>query len=664
MLALSDLSGDDMTAGFREYLTAYPIEEERELAFARTWYAAEMARPGCVWTHTLLLPFDVVEQIAGLRQYCHLFVRPSRKHGFEQYRAPLGIEVRAAETESPLETHRAGFAAEVLAELYPENVQAEVPVLLAAPNAAEFEPFVLSLWAQLPAAFRCNFSFSTGSLGFRMWEEKSIDLQVVPRKRWKQIARASERAPAVFYDNADEPNPPTNRQPQWATTLADELFNPSAEFRVLLGTLSAMVQPRRSHLRTLVEVVLTLDGIVRGDDSAEHLVALLGTSFGRSEAPELKRALLGHAGLAGPSLPRAPEQPLLKALLQTDRYEAFSFSELGVASRVASTFLPHRGWSPSALEWLCGAALNPPAESLRRELLADMREDVLLEVFDVDPILAGKILYLAPRHLESSSIWNQRREIQRVCIAVARKLARRRDISAIVGAVVRAPGFGLGEELLQALGVVGVRAALTALNSVLLDGELEMIAAWTEAFRHSMPEVSKWASELTGPLAGRLLEMLSSERDLRVSPIRGVVAKSVIEGIRHEGGIRVASYADPAVASAALFVGLEEPSEDGAELASTVFSTVHAAAMERRLPWKSWRLLEPILPPSKAFSLFDWDHAEKLRRGLADRFVQQAAWPPRLLRAAAGDADTRERIVQYCEGLPNGRVILARASLV
>src|ERR1039457_6141935 len=59
---LTDLSGPRMLQGFETYLTGYPLANG-SYALARTWYAAEMERPGCVWTHVLLLPPDLV---------CHL----------------------------------------------------------------------------------------------------------------------------------------------------------------------------------------------------------------------------------------------------------------------------------------------------------------------------------------------------------------------------------------------------------------------------------------------------------------------------------------------------------------------------------------------------------------------------------------------------------------
>ena len=49
MLASRGLRADE------DYITAYPLKGENKYVFARTWPAPEMSRPGCVWTHSLVL---------------------------------------------------------------------------------------------------------------------------------------------------------------------------------------------------------------------------------------------------------------------------------------------------------------------------------------------------------------------------------------------------------------------------------------------------------------------------------------------------------------------------------------------------------------------------------------------------------------------------------
>ena len=57
LLVMSDVSGPNAQIVSDGYLTGYPLLDCGLYALARTWPAPEMPRPGCVWTHTLLIDF-------------------------------------------------------------------------------------------------------------------------------------------------------------------------------------------------------------------------------------------------------------------------------------------------------------------------------------------------------------------------------------------------------------------------------------------------------------------------------------------------------------------------------------------------------------------------------------------------------------------------------
>lgn len=71
---LSDASGSGM---FTDYISCFPLREDGYYAFAKTWYAHEMERPGCVWTHVLLFRFEDLDYLAGSIDIKDLFARPS-----------------------------------------------------------------------------------------------------------------------------------------------------------------------------------------------------------------------------------------------------------------------------------------------------------------------------------------------------------------------------------------------------------------------------------------------------------------------------------------------------------------------------------------------------------------------------------------------------------
>lgn len=60
MVIMSDASGPGSTIPDSGYITGYPLANSGIYAFARTWAATEKNRPGCVWTHTLLIDFGKI----------------------------------------------------------------------------------------------------------------------------------------------------------------------------------------------------------------------------------------------------------------------------------------------------------------------------------------------------------------------------------------------------------------------------------------------------------------------------------------------------------------------------------------------------------------------------------------------------------------------------
>ena len=70
----------------RDYITAYPLEESPYYVVSKTWYADTMRRPGCVWTHSLLIQEEDLNNISDFNNLLHLFEAPlSDNADFEKY---------------------------------------------------------------------------------------------------------------------------------------------------------------------------------------------------------------------------------------------------------------------------------------------------------------------------------------------------------------------------------------------------------------------------------------------------------------------------------------------------------------------------------------------------------------------------------------------------
>jgi len=89
MLVMSDLSGPGVKPSSDGYLTGYPLEKSGRYVLARTWAAPEMPRPGCVWTHSLIIENADLAKIKSAQALLDAFIRPTVTGAGSFYGTPL-----------------------------------------------------------------------------------------------------------------------------------------------------------------------------------------------------------------------------------------------------------------------------------------------------------------------------------------------------------------------------------------------------------------------------------------------------------------------------------------------------------------------------------------------------------------------------------------------
>jgi len=154
LLVMSDLSGPSFRAGFESYLTGYPLSGGGYYCFARTWYATELRRPGCVWTHTILVAESDIPQIADFRSLLPVMRRPASAVDLEAYVEPLPMPRRPQQPDHIQET----IAAQILLQLCPCDPE---------PAVATSEERISILHRSLSASQWNDIRSSCGTAGCR-----------------------------------------------------------------------------------------------------------------------------------------------------------------------------------------------------------------------------------------------------------------------------------------------------------------------------------------------------------------------------------------------------------------------------------------------------------------------------------------------------------------
>ena len=209
MSAMSDWSGyRDPHNQDHSYITAYPLPESNYYVVAKSWYAYEMERPGCVWTHSLLVDIKGIDSRFDFRMLIPYFHRPE-KDKYGGYNKP--IEVDTSETYSG---HWEGQQLDevslmfILSSLANNAKPFDFKVEL---NTLWYQQLCLSLLQYLTPDMLSHISLSSGGASLRKLDKKYLSMQFVTdcsslsllSPPWKEkLHREDFSGGMIFFVNA------------------------------------------------------------------------------------------------------------------------------------------------------------------------------------------------------------------------------------------------------------------------------------------------------------------------------------------------------------------------------------------------------------------------------------------------------------------------------
>ena len=272
-LVLSDLSGQGATPPQQGYLTGYPLPSMGMYALTRTWLATEMPRPGCVWTHALLIDFSDLAAFDDLR-LLSLFRRPHGSNDRSNYTSAIKLTFAGDMTQTifPPQLREEGSETvtslgHLMAALYsfPND---EVFVF---PGDLQIEQLTILMWLQQWPRLRRNFRFCTWSGSDRSRHSDRFDLQYVPYLK-SQILR-NRNEPVIWVDLTDRQSVGL----EWQNAALDVLEGSrNSPIRKFMWRYGAEAEGGRSSYRPLVRLyqVLEMNGPVDPDMAIDAVKAI------------------------------------------------------------------------------------------------------------------------------------------------------------------------------------------------------------------------------------------------------------------------------------------------------------------------------------------------------------------------------------------------------
>lgn len=275
MALASDLLTSRSLRDDEDYITAYPLKSEHKFVFARTWPAPEMPRPGCVWTHSLVLDYVTVSKIDDAEFIRSLFRRPSIAT-LPMYGAPLTYDIDSLADQQAVVLDR--HAESAIRRVY--GARKTRTINLCGQGSEWDEKAALAIWSQMPPRLRRTVAFCTQS------SSAALPLDADVTINFSSFAGSDMLCPDDEVWRAED------NEHGFRLLAIDLTRRYTTPLRRFLRRYSVDVSDPFGAMPVLAEVFLLLGGADKTEDFAA-VARFLGRAFSsRREAKLLKQDLL------------------------------------------------------------------------------------------------------------------------------------------------------------------------------------------------------------------------------------------------------------------------------------------------------------------------------------------------------------------------------------
>ncbi|MGO9533903.1 MAG: hypothetical protein ACLP3B_22355 [Syntrophobacteraceae bacterium] len=631
LVALSDLSGQGEAPSPYGYITGYPLPQMDAYALARTWLAPEMPRPGCVWTHTLLIDFSDLAAIGNVA-LLEFFVRPLSRDDIHSYNRTLVAETSTEynlQGQLPLNTM---FG--LLEALYEFPMHS---IFVQMQDNMPSDLFATALWLQQWPRLQRNFRFCTWASSDRSRSSEPFDLQFIPHKR---SMRGKSRSGNLGYwvnipDSVPEP------QKGWAFAAARDAISGdnSSLLRRFLLRYGAETDAGRAAFKPLVQVWQALETNSRIDlvsaiaavqEIRPPIVSLLFRIM--REAVELV-----HGGVILPPVS-------IEFIFQNLSTLGDGLDEAELVS-LASTFLRY---APERI-WPLFRAETDIERSVAIEAAQLMQPEEALKGSAGDSGLFCAALEANPKLATSSLVWDAPEPIPRSSADLLYK--RNIQDADILYAMLEANNPEVSEMGIQLFGQAAVNSAAEYYDR----DENRRAYRWlVEAKR--FPELLFTAVAQVTLQNVRTLAVIASLVDCRFPS----VSKTSDEWVRALSSAK-GNLGHLAFGFYAFLLGraLSGASPEPGCLIHFSFDTVHNDLLRSRSTKEGWSILDPLLPELGYLS--SWDRAKRVRLAVVNAFIYRSFSPNEFLTITE-DEHVFTQLVEIASDSATGRSYLENVS--
>jgi hypothetical protein len=646
LLFQSDLTGS-IEPGFESYITGYPIKGSNHYVFARTWYAPEMERPGCVWTHSLLIDLADIGKLPDLSILNTLFKRPIANN-YKSYDSELifdALNIAFSSKRNKSEINE--YMGIIMEALY----QSPNKTCLVPQNSSQnLENEILNIWSEQWPRLRRNFTFCTGTLNLKVLEGEEYDLQVIPEKLTTNINRQSKDGNIVNFEQSH----------------FDEWLNIFKEYdrkdiHKFLWTFGADVEGKRSNYIPLLKLFQSLNS---PDFSLSEVGNYISKYFPDSDNGKfLKKNFYG----ANSILP-VSEKMLVDFLLSSGNNSSINYTDLQISDRIINLIT-------------CGEITDGEIINLLKKVDYSQLDNVFWEknnlpikivlcLIEEDPNLISVFVNHIPKIAEDIKVWQLNYSIQREILHSLQD--SNTNWEKVLAAVVNS-GSKIVFDCNRILGKTVTYYSLQLINA----GKGNPLNKdWIEYFAQNDDAFSAWILEnknaLEKPIFNLIFAYLSSKQ-IEFLQLESKILIDGLEMIKSEASRDLVNTASCKLLS----IGFDDVLKSSYLIIERTFPRVYDEVCSNRLGNNIWKYFSrensihdynDFFNPfslfsyskknkKKRFEVEHWDIGRQLIVKTVNHFIQNS-WPLQSFAATfSGKKDFKDAIL-YCITFEKGTKLI------
>jgi len=604
MLVLSDISGPGVRPDEDGYLTGYALPESKYYVLARTWAAPEMPRPGCVWTHSLLIDFADLPTLTDLAALLTLFQRPTAGH-FRGYDQPASMRGEAPAHD--LSTTVLDFARKALLALY-EKPRSRV--VGARPPGSDADQAAMALWSQQWPRLRRAFRFCTLVGIDRSSELGPFDLQLYGSGDRGNRARFTDAADLGDFGNVLE---------DWVDDASSDLIAPDARgLRSFMRKMGGDIDSGREAFRPLCRLHVQLQRFTYDASAVGRAVEVLENDLGAVNAGTARALVIAEAA----KLPHLDDTAFDFVLRHIDLTEPTILAEYGRG-------LGRQIWARDPQRLPAMLSGSTQAKMVAKAVLSELTNDDYFTALQKSPELASFALAQKPQLVADGRFWALRSVPADAAFAAASSDEALRE--QILAGLVDNDRDDLIPLALRTFGTPSLLRGLAARWSNIKRRNQSALTPLLKDAAKDLPAVAEFLS--SGPVPRDLLLMLAHQLTPDAVPNDfGSDPWLIAAGERPD---KKPSAAQLYLNAFLLARALGGRSRNQADLAEWSFDPLYHALSHDRLPEEAWRLLEAQLP--WVFSWLTWDRCLRVRDAVIDMFVDRNLSATQFVRLTKDD---------------------------